>query len=217
MESGGFASGPRYDGRMALVEVDLRIEDGPLSDDVVAFLRDAERRIERYLDNDPEAPGRGFVPCDHECVFRALEAIARDRLATGPRFCEWGSGFGVVACLAAMLDFESCGIEIEPALLAESCALAEDFDLAVEFVGGSFVPRGGASIVDDAATASIATGAAAAYDELGLDPDELDVVFAFPWPGEHVIMARLFDRFAGSGALLVTYHGIDEVRVERKR
>src|SRR2546423_1671474 len=76
-------------------------------------------------------------------AFGALQALAESALAPGGRFCEWGSGFGVVTCLAAMIGFDACGIEIEPDLVAAARRLAADFDLSAEFVCGSFVPRGG--------------------------------------------------------------------------
>jgi hypothetical protein len=49
-----------------------------------------------------------------------------------------------------------------------------------------------------------------------LDPDDFDVVFAYPWPGEEQV---IFDLFAGStavGALLLTYHGLEGLRLHRK-
>src|SRR5262245_50345847 len=84
-----------------------------------------------------------FVPSDHLCAFGALQALAESALAPGGRFCEWGSGFGVVTCLAAMIGFDACGIEIEPELVDAARRLAEDFELSAEFVCGSFIPRGG--------------------------------------------------------------------------
>ena len=41
-----------------------------------------------------------------------------------------------------------------------------------------------------------------AYDELGLDVSDFDLVFAYPWPDEQAVTAALFDRFAGPGAVL---------------
>jgi hypothetical protein len=44
----------------------------------------------------------------------------------------------------------------------------------------------------------------------------MDVVFAYPWPDEESVTGELFDRYAGAGALLVTYHGGDDFRLRRK-
>ena len=45
-----------------------------------------------------------FVPSDYDMAWRCLNALPRGR------FCEWGSGFGIVTGLAEMLGFESYGI-----------------------------------------------------------------------------------------------------------
>ena len=102
-----------------------RLVDVPIECDVVAlpararrFLNEAERRI---LDFQQSAKIPGFVPSDFERVYAVLQTISEQSLAAGPRFCEWGSGFGVVAGFAAMLGFETFGIEIELELV-EACA-----------------------------------------------------------------------------------------------
>lgn len=48
------------------------------------------------------------------------------------------------------------------------------------------------------------------------EPDDWDVVFAYPWPGEEHVIERLFDRYAAAGALLVTYRTEKGTRVQRK-
>ena len=50
----------------------------------------------------------------------------------------------------------------------------------------------------------------------GLTPDDLDVVYAYPWPDEEAVTAELFERYAGTGAILLTYHGGDGIRARRK-
>src|SRR5438874_514368 len=120
----------------------LSLPSGPvLPADVLAFLREADRRIERFQ-RDCHVPG--FVPSDFVGAYGILRALAASDLAPGNQFCEWGSGFGVIACLAAMLDFDAHGIEIESELVDAARRLAADFDLPVEFICGSFIPRGSA-------------------------------------------------------------------------
>ncbi len=55
-----------------------------------------------------------------------------------------------------------------------------------------------------------------AWDELDLAPEDCDVVFAYPWPGEEACVDGVFARHAAPGALLLTFHGWDHVLVQRK-
>jgi hypothetical protein len=55
-----------------------------------------------------------------------------------------------------------------------------------------------------------------AYDELGLEPADSDIVFAYPWPGEEEAIASIFERHAAPGALLLTYHNDQRVRLQRQ-
>jgi len=199
---------------MALLDLDLLIDETAVPGDVRFFLREADRRIERFR-LDCRVPG--FVPSDFSQAYRILRALAASELAPGNLFCEWGSGFGVVACLAAMLDFDACGIEIEGELVEAARQLADDFDLPVEFVHGSFIPRGGiARAHAGAGFAWLTSDGGSAHEELGLGPDDFDLVFAYPWPDEEVVIGALFERYARRGAVLVTYHGDDNLRLRRK-
>jgi hypothetical protein len=148
-----------------------------------------------------------------------LRGLAATDVLSGNLFCEWGSGFGVVACLAAMLDFDACGIEVEGELVDAAERLAADFELPVEFVKGSFLPRD--------CDAAFHAGAEYAWLSLDLDqgpscaqsalcPDDFDVIFVYPWPDEERLIADLFERYAGEKAVLVSYHGADDFRTRRK-
>ncbi len=141
--------------------------------------------------------------------------------AAGGRYAK-GGGFGVLASLASMLEFQAYGIEIERELVDASQQLADDFDLPVEFVHGSFIPPGGDVYADeafskhDSDTCWLVTDEASAYPELGLDPDDFEVIFAYPWPGEEDVVEELFARYAADGALLLTYSRLDSMRLQRK-
>ncbi|MEZ6122246.1 MAG: hypothetical protein R3C49_03595 [Planctomycetaceae bacterium] len=203
---------------MALIDVPVNIRLRRPPFDVVTFLSDANHRIQDFIENRPIRIS-GFVPSDFDPVYQALESIVHENVAPGNSFCEWGSGFGVVAMLAAMLDFESCGIEIEDSLVQASRELAADFGLPVDFVTGSFVPAGGESIVDRLCSGEDAwlTGISDdAYDQLGLTVRDFDVIYAFPWPGEEHVIAALFDEFAATGALLLTFGHLNGVQIRRK-
>ena len=55
-----------------------------------------------------------------------------------------------------------------------------------------------------------------AWDELDLAPENCDVIFAYPWPGEESIVDSVFMRRACPDALLLTFHDFDRVLVQRK-
>ena len=206
---------------MPLADIELSIAGSDLPGDIRALLDEADSRLDQFARHSPIRIN-GFVPSDFVTVYRALRAIVEENLAPGDSFCEWGSGFGVVAATAAMLEFDACGIEIESSLVDASRKLACDFGLPVEFVHGSFIPPGGEVYADNAFAESgseffwLATDADNAYGELRLDPDDFDVVFAYPWPGEERVIESLFQRYAAEGALLLTYNEHDSIRLRRK-
>lgn len=206
---------------MPLLDVELAMHGLSLPTDVEAFLNEADSRIARFNEVSP-ARARGFVPSDFATVYRALRPIAEGQLGPCHSFCEWGSGFGTVASLAAMLEFDACGIEIDRTLFELSIALAQDSGLPTEFVHGSFVPQGGEAIAEEVYSSNcgdffwLETNADDAYGELGLDPDDFDLIFAYPWPGEEDVIDSLFEYFAADGALLLTYVEVDSVHVRRK-
>lgn len=207
---------------MALVEITLPEATPPLPHGVATFLAEVDERIERFMRNHPTW-GSGFVPSDFVTVYHALRAMADSNLTTGRHLCEWGSGFGVVAMLAEMVGFQACGIEIDRDLVDEANGLADEFELTTEFVHGSFIPRGSESCAEeayadnDAGVVWLVTETDDTYEELGLDPDDFDIIFAYPWPGEEDVIDRLFDRCASDGALLLTYGQYNSVRLQRKR
>ncbi len=206
---------------MPLVEIEISNNDSILPDEIVAFLREADLRVSQFLQNSPRR-ATSFVPCDFKTVYHALQAITDANLASGTSLCEWGSGFGVVASLAAMLEFMACGIEIEKDLVDASRRLADDFGLPVEFVQGSFIPSGAESCAEEAYADNNAeyswliTDADDGYEELQLDLDDFDVIFAYPWPGEEYLITSLFEKYAAEGALLLTYDYPETVRLRRK-
>jgi hypothetical protein len=199
---------------MPLVDVILPVAEETIPADVRAFLAEAERRIDHF---QRSARVPAFVPSDFGRVYQVLKTVEKQSLAPGRRVCEWGSGFGVVASLAATLEFDAYGIEIERELVDAARQLARDFELPVEFVCGSFIPPGGEHLVESGSTfAWLTPDSGTVYEEIGLDADDFDVVFAYPWPDEEGVIWTLFERYASTGAVLITYHGSDDIRVQRK-
>jgi hypothetical protein len=194
--------------------LNLVIDNAPLPGDVITFLQEADRRIERFR-FDRHVPG--FVPSDFARTYKVLRALAGGPFTTGNLFCEWGSGFGVVACLATMLDFDSSGIEIAAELVQEAQQLADDFEIPVEFIRGSFIPEGSKVHLDSGSGFSwLTTDGDCMPNESALGPEDFDVIFAYPWPDEEEVIPDLFERHANQGAILVTYHGEDHLRLRRK-
>jgi hypothetical protein len=197
---------------MPLVDLSLPIDGAPPPGDVRDFLWEADRRLER-CQFGCRIPG--FVPCDYVQAYWTLRALAASRAAPGRLFCEWGSGLGVVACLAAMLDFDACGIEIERELVDAARRLAADFDVPARFLHGSFIPDGGAALPDGEADCAWLAADRGTLEAPGLGPEDFDVIFAYPWPDEERAVAGLFERRGRAGAVLATYHGGEAVRLRR--
>jgi hypothetical protein len=203
-----------------MTEIELTSNWQDVPRDIAIFLKDADQRAHDFVRRNPSQL-RGFVPSDYVAVYRALRNIVERELACGERFCEWGSGLGVNAALAATLGFESYGIELDPDLFDASVELAQDYDIDVEFVHGSFVPPDAEQLIDQAAIVcegemSLSPFADRAYDELGFELRDFDVVFAFPWPNDELLTSMLFEQYAATGALLLTFSDLQSVRLRRK-
>jgi len=204
---------------MALTEIDLDWVRQPMPGHAaLAFIEDAQARIERFIRvRQQHEPIPSFVACDFAMVDRALRAIGDEHLAPGPVFCEWGAGFAVVAGLAALQGFGAYAIEIHRDLVDQAERLLRDHAIEVELAQGSLVPEGGDEIVDEMASQDwLKTNEHPAYDELGIEVSDIDLIFAYPWPGEEGLIDALFEAFAADGALLLTYHGMNEMKLQRK-
>ena len=179
------------------------------------LMAEADLRIDEFTRSHRPAIDN-FVVCDFPLVDAAIRWIREQNLLCGQSFCEWGSGFGVVTLLAALQDFHAHGIEVEEPLVRHSEQLAEDFEIDARFAQGSFVPDGGEDLVefrDD--IEHIETDTPSGYEELEMEIADFDLFFAFPWPGEHRYWESIFDHYAADGALLLTYQGIEHLRLQR--
>lgn len=201
---------------MPLHEVRVEIDVNVVPEDVREFIADAESRIDLWMGDQARKKPLGFVPSDFLRVYAALSDVAERRLAPGRALLEWGSGFGVVASMSTWLDFDAHGIEIHRDLVEQSETLAGDYELPVEFHFGSFVPHDGEELTDAIPDSHWLETGRAVYDDMGLEIDDFDLVFAYPWPGEEEVTAALFERYAADEALLVTYHGYEGILVRRK-
>jgi hypothetical protein len=117
-----------------------------------------------------------------------------------------------------MLGYDAVGIEIETELVDAARLLADDFAVEVDFVRGSFIPTGADDFADAAAECAWMAGVAGGgHEKLDLNPEDFDVVFAYPWPDEESLTADLFERYARDGAVLVTDHEVGGMRIRRKQ
>ncbi len=207
---------------MALEEIELH--GGPdvrIPEHVLAFLKEADRRIDRFFEAELNKRVPKFMPSDPLVVYRALEFLTREDLPLGRTFCEWGSGFGVVTCLAGLLGYESYGIEIEQTLAEAAEILAGDMGIAARFLCTSYMPEGIESYSGMGGEEMVSDHRAGwdsepAYDGMGCDISGIDVFFVYPWPGEQEFMENQFEQVAVEGAILVVYYGEGEIRAYRK-
>jgi len=203
---------------MALVPVNMSDPLPAAPSEVAAFISDAQSRIDAFIESHLSEPVMAFVPSNFSLVYGALRQIADLHLAPGRLLCEWGSGAGVVTCLAEMVGFDACGIEFDADLVALSEQLADDYSLKSGFYRGNLVPHAGQGIAERVDEFEwLAVGGPDPYDQMDLDIDDFDVIFAYPWPGEQGVVEELFDRFAADGALLATYNGTEGIRLFRRQ
>jgi hypothetical protein len=199
---------------VSLLDLPVPEISSPLPSEVAEFLDEAERRVEgcKELSRLP-----GFVPSNYPQVYHSLRSIAFENTAAGDAFCEWGSGFGVVTCLAAFAGFRSIGIEIEPFLVEAARRLAADFHLDVQFLRDSYLPPESCDALDAAEPSLYVVAQPGEVQRTwGLTPEDFDLIYAYPGPDDDALIAAIFRRFACSGAILLTFHGREGMRLRRK-
>ena len=195
------------------LELDLA---APLPPALCRFL-DAGMELTRdFIDSRGSDPIPAFVPSDYHIVLQALIQLERRGLAHGS-FCEWGCGLGIIAGAASLIGFDACGIEIDPDLVGAGRMFLDRHEIDIPIVRGSLVPEGFEHDEESTEIGFVTVmDGRSAYDELGLEPDDFDLIFAYPWPGEEGLIRRVFDRSAARGALLLCYAGEDGVDLFRK-
>ena len=158
------------------------------------------------------APFHGYVSADYLAVYQSLARL-RERAFT---VLEWGSGLGIVTIMASRMGYDAYGIEAEPRLVEYSESFAQTYGPEAQFAQGSFVPDdfrwsppdGG----DEVGRTMI--DIASAYDELDMELRDFDLIYAYPWPDEHLLYHNIIREFGRRDALLLSYdarEGIDLV------
>jgi hypothetical protein len=123
-----------------------------------------------------------FIPSNARVFLATLDSMPRGRL------CEWGSGIGIGIGIAAMLGFESVGIEIDPALAGAARKLLADYRL----------------------TATVETGS---YFDVHHDAD---VYFNYSWPSQRRRVEEHFLSVAPNNSRLLICNGAQDIRCKIK-
>ncbi len=155
-----------------------------------------------WVENENSAAFQGYVSADYVAILNSLLKL-RSRATT---FLEWGSGLGVVAIMASRLGYEAYGIEVEPQLVEYSRQLAVKHSSSATFATGSFIPTDFEPRLEagDEFHRTVAD-TASAYEELGMELRDFDLIYAFPWPEELVVFRSIIRRCGGSNTLFLRY------------
>ncbi|MGB7347168.1 MAG: hypothetical protein WBD20_23295 [Pirellulaceae bacterium] len=202
--------------RLQPIDIPDSIKQIDLGQTCERLIDTANDRIESFMLSDQKVIPN-FVTCDFHLLAQALRWIDENHLCAGNRFMEWGSGFGVGVLLAALNGKESVGIEIEQVLCDEASRLSDAVDVRADFYCGSFVPHDVPGLLElSAEVKNVDTHEDDMYEYIGLEIEDFDLVFAFPWPGENGFFEAVFEACAADGALLLTYRGREGMHLLRK-
>ena len=192
--------------------------------EVAAMLAEAQKRFDAFFEAGLGRRYPRYLPSNPAAVFAGIVELQESGLLRGNTFCEWGSGFGIATCMASLLGFEAYGIEIEDHLADLSIQLAQDFNIPVEILCTSYLPEGYEEIEGIGGKdllppqASVSGGqkidTTPTYD--GLDPDDVDLFFVYPWPGQEEFMMDLFHEVASEDALLLIHHADNSTTAYRR-
>lgn len=206
----------------------MKLGDGEFPAQVTRLIEEADRRLDQLFETNRNRRVPRFLPSDPALLFRVLEFLTVNELPPGKVFCEWGSGFGVGACLASLLGYESWGLEIEEDLVELARELAGDLKIEVKNICTSYFPegfgsypaQGGAELMipePESRWAEESALVVPAYEGMDCEVDEIDLFYIYPWPGEQELMHDLFDTVAADGAILIAYYGDKDIAAYRKR
>ena len=209
---------------VSLEPIALCLETGEIPDDISALLTEGARRCDGFFEAGLGRRYPRYLPSNPAIIYAAIVYLKKAGYLRGDVFCEWGCGFGIAACMASLLGFESYGIEIESEIAEFAEQLAGDHNLPVEILNTSYLPEGyeecegigGKDLLAPEATTSggVPIDTTPIYD--GLDPDEVDLFFVYPWPGQEGLMMDLFQAVASEDAILLIAHGEREITAYRR-
>ena len=213
---------------MALEELDLDGMETELPAEAAAVIDEANRRIDELFESEQNRKYPRYLPSDPAPFYSALAHLTAKDIPLGKVFCEWGSGFGVHSCLAALLGYEAYAIEIEPDLADLADKLAESLKLNVETLCTSYVPEGFESYAGVDGDVLIrpeemtyndrdsSVEFEPSYEGMPHTAAEVDVYFMYPHPSDQDFMISLFEAIAVEGAILVAYYAQGDIHAYRK-
>jgi len=202
-----------------LQELPLRLKPDELPDEVAGLISEASRRCDEFFARGLGRRYPRYLPSDPSIVHAAIACLQTSGRLRGDVFCEWGCGFGVATCIASLIGFTAYGIEIEPEIADLASDLAGDLGIPVEILNTSYLPDGyeqcdgvgGKDLLVPEATTSRGANLDYPPSYADLDPDEVDLFFVYPWPGQEQLMMNLFTVLASEGAILLIYLGDREI------
>jgi len=209
---------------VSLEPITLRLGKDEIPDDISALLAEGARRCDGFFEAGLGRRYPRYLPSNPAIIYAAIVSLKKAGYLRGATFCEWGCGFGIATCMASLLGFEAYGIEIETEIAEFAVQLASDQNIPVEILCTSYLPEGyeecegigGKDLLPPEATTSggVAIDTTPIYD--GLDPDEVDLFFVYPWPGQEGLMMDLFKAVASEDAILLIAHGEREITAYRR-
>lgn len=202
---------------MTLQEIELPASSVSLPPEVENFLAVAHRYTETFYGEQLGLRYPKYVPSDAALFYTSLTYLQNEGLLQGNRFCEWGSGFGIACGVAALCGMDAVGLELETELVARSRDLLTECDLSVEILNLSYFPEGfdeseghgGKDLIIPPHASGGPYVGSPQYD--GLDPEEVDVFYVYPYPDQEEMMQDLFETIATPGAILLMYLGDSEM------
>lgn len=190
------------------LEIEINADTVALTESECTQIKAAEQAVASLRHREPNVT-RLLQTSDAVAFCAGMRALLRHRCLTGRRFCEWGSGVGLIAALASLHGFTSCGIEAESLLFREAQKTFSPTGNGPRFAHGSFVPStvsGQFQVVGTyGATLWQPSIEPDPYAALGLSSDEFDLIYAYPWPREINLYESLFECCAGPDAVLWLY------------
>ena len=177
-------------------QIDLAFEQYRLPDKINRLIQDCKKTGDEINSRDAGAIDQ-FEPADGRICWNLLNSVKQQVFTDhNAIFCEWGSGLGLVTLIASTIGLDATGIEIEGELVDLACEFSIQHAIPASFIHASIYPEDNAGPV--------------------FDYGNVDLFFAYPWPGEITKMMNLFNRVAAGGAVLVCYHGGQNFRVHQR-